>query len=93
VLDLEAEVHPGRAKGDREYLNIFETRTGTPFFQDVYVNGVRVMLVIGPTGTSKSVHANQMLALEQKYGVSRSSSISAAAMKVRSSYTVAASTG
>ena len=27
-----------------EYLNIFETRTRTPFFQDVYVNGVRVML-------------------------------------------------
>lgn len=52
---------------DREYLNIFETRTRTPFFQDVYVNGVRVMLIIGPTGTGKSVHANQMLALEQKY--------------------------
>ena len=52
---------------DREYLNIFETRTRTPFFQDVYVNGVRVMLIIDPTGTGKSVHANQMLALEQKY--------------------------
>ncbi len=52
---------------DREYLNVLETRTRTPFFQDVYVNGVRVMLVIGPTGTGKSVHANQMLALEQKY--------------------------
>ncbi len=52
---------------DREYLNVFETRTRTPFFQDVYVNGVRVMLIIGPTGTGKSVHANQMLALEQKY--------------------------
>ena len=51
-----------------EYLNIFETRTGTPFFQDVYVKGVRVQLIIGPTGTGKSVHANQMLALEQKYG-------------------------
>jgi type IV secretion system protein VirB4 len=52
---------------DREYLNVLETRTRTPFFQDVYVNGVRVMLIIGPTGTGKSVHANQMLALEQKY--------------------------
>ena len=60
--------HPHSEDLDREYLNIFETRTGTPFFQDVYVNGVRVMLVIGPTGTGKSVHANQMLALEQKYG-------------------------
>jgi type IV secretion system protein VirB4 len=53
---------------DSEYLNIFETRTRTPYFQDVYVNGVRVQLIIGPTGTGKSVHANQMLSLEQKYG-------------------------
>lgn len=53
---------------DSEYLNIFETRTGTPYFQDAYVNGVRVMLIIGPTGSGKSVHANQMLAMEQKYG-------------------------
>jgi hypothetical protein len=37
-------------------------------FQDAYVNGVRVQLIIGPTGTGKSVHANQMLSLEQKYG-------------------------
>jgi type IV secretion system protein VirB4 len=59
--------HPVSEDLDREYLNIFETRTRTPFFQDVYVNGVRVMLIIGPTGTGKSVHANQMLALEQKY--------------------------
>ena len=44
---------------DSEYLNIFETRTRTPFFQDVYVDGVRVMLIIGPTGTGKSVHVNQ----------------------------------
>ena len=52
---------------DGEYLNVFETRTRTPFFQDVYVHGVRVQLIIGPTGAGKSVHANQMLALEQKY--------------------------
>lgn len=52
---------------EREYLNVFETRTRTPFFHDAYVNGVRVMLIVGPTGTGKSVHANQMLALEQKY--------------------------
>jgi len=52
---------------DAEYLNIFETRTGTPFFQDVYVDGVRVMLILGPPGAGKSVHGNQMLALEQKY--------------------------
>ena len=59
--------HPESEDLNAEYLNIFETRTGTPFFQDAYVNGVRVMLIIGPTGTGKSVHANQMLALEQKY--------------------------
>jgi type IV secretion system protein VirB4 len=53
---------------DNEYLNIFETRTRTPFFQDVYVDGVRVMLIIGPTGTGKSVHGNTLVALEQKYG-------------------------
>jgi type IV secretion system protein VirB4 len=59
--------HPYSEDLDAEYLNIFETRTRTPFFQDVYVNGVRVMLILGPTGTGKSVHANQMLALERKY--------------------------
>ncbi len=53
---------------DSEYLNILETRTRTPFFQDVYVDGVRVMLIIGPTGTGKSVHGNQIISLEQKYG-------------------------
>ena len=53
---------------DAEYLNVFETRTRTPFFQDVYVDGVRVMLILGPTGTGKSVHGNQLIALEQKYG-------------------------
>jgi type IV secretion system protein VirB4 len=59
--------HPHSEDLDSEYLNVFETRTRTPFFQDAYVNGVRVMLIIGPTGTGKSVHANQMLALERKY--------------------------
>jgi type IV secretion system protein VirB4 len=60
--------HPHSEDLDAEYLNIFETRVGTPFFQDVYVDGVRVMLILGPTGTGKSVHANQIIALEQKYG-------------------------
>jgi len=60
--------HPRSEDLDAEYLNVFETRVGTPFFQDVYVDGVRVMLVIGPTGTGKSVHGNQIVALEQKYG-------------------------
>jgi type IV secretion system protein VirB4 len=60
--------HPHSDDLDSEYLNIFETRTHTPFFQDVYVDGVRVMLILGPTGTGKSVHGNQIISLEQKYG-------------------------
>src|SRR5579883_932339 len=60
--------HPYSDDLDAEYLNILETRTRTPFFQDVYVDGVRVMLIIGPTGSGKSVFANQTIALEQKYG-------------------------
>jgi type IV secretion system protein VirB4 len=60
--------HPHSDDLDSEYLNIFETRTRTPFFQDAYVDGVRVMLILGPTGKGKSVHANQMIALDQKYG-------------------------
>lgn len=60
--------HPHSDDLDAEYLNILETRTRTPFFQDVYVDGVRVMLIIGPTGSGKSVHGNAAIALEQKYG-------------------------
>ena len=52
---------------DAEYLNVFETRTRTPFFQDVYVDGVRVMLILGPTGSGKSVSGNLAIAHEQKY--------------------------
>lgn len=59
--------HPHSEDLDNEYLNIFETRTGTPFFQDAYVDGVRVMLILGPTGSGKSVHGNLAIAHEQKY--------------------------
>lgn len=60
--------HPNSEDLDGEYLNIFETRTRTPFFQDAYVDGVRVMLIIGPTGSGKSVIGNATVAFEQKYG-------------------------
>jgi type IV secretion system protein VirB4 len=60
--------HPHSEDLDSEYLNVFETRTGTPFFQDAYVDGVRVMLILGPTGSGKSVHGNMAIAHEQKYG-------------------------
>ena len=60
--------HPHSEDLGADCLNILETRSRTPFFQDTYVEGVRVMLILGPTGTGKSVHGNQMIALEQKYG-------------------------
>jgi len=60
--------HPHSDDLDAEYLNIFETRTRTPFFQDAYVDGVRVQLILGPTGSGKSVTGNLTIAHEQKYG-------------------------
>jgi len=60
--------HPHSDDLDNEYLNIFETRTRTPFFQDAYVDGVRVQLILGPTGSGKSVTGNVTIAHEQKYG-------------------------
>jgi type IV secretion system protein VirB4 len=60
--------HPRSDDLDSEYLNIFETRMGTPFFQDAYVDGVRVQLILGPPGAGKSVTGNITIAHEQKYG-------------------------
>jgi type IV secretion system protein VirB4 len=59
--------HPYSDDLDAEYLNVFETRTRTPFFQDAYVDGVRVQLILGPTGSGKSVMGNATIAHEQKY--------------------------
>jgi type IV secretion system protein VirB4 len=63
--------HPHSEDLDAEYLNIFETRTRTPFFQDVYVDGVRVMLILGPTGTGKSVHGKDCSGAEETLGSSK----------------------
>ena len=60
--------HPHSDDLDAEYLNVYETRTGTPFFQDAYVDGVRVQLILGPTGSGKSVMGNGTIAHKQKYG-------------------------
>lgn len=60
--------HPRSEDLDDEYLNVFETRTRTPFFQDAFVNGVKVGMILGPTGSGKSVHSNQHIAMELKYG-------------------------
>lgn len=60
--------HPHSEDLDNEYLNVFETRTRTPFFQDAFVNGVKVAMMIGPTGSGKSVQSNQHIAMELKYG-------------------------
>ncbi|MGI4831531.1 MAG: type IV secretion system DNA-binding domain-containing protein, partial [Janthinobacterium lividum] len=55
---------------DAEYLNVLETRTGTPLFQDPYVNGVKVSLTIGPTGSGKSTLLYQFLTQIQERGES-----------------------
>ncbi len=60
--------HPHSEDLDNEYLNVFETRTQTPFFQDPFVAGVKVAMMLGPTGSGKSVHQNQHIAMELKYG-------------------------
>ncbi len=53
---------------DREYVNVYETRTGTPYFKDPYVDGMRAQLIVGPPRQGKSVHVNQEIATGQKYG-------------------------
>jgi type IV secretion system protein VirB4 len=53
---------------ENEYLSVYETRTGSPFFLDPYVDGMRTTLILGAPRTGKSVHGNQIIAHEQKYG-------------------------
>jgi ABC-type cobalamin/Fe3+-siderophores transport system ATPase subunit len=60
--------HPHSEDLDSEYLNVFETRTRTPFFQDVYVDGVRVMLIIGPTGSGKTTLLKSVREAAEKRG-------------------------
>lgn len=53
---------------EREYLAVFETRDGTPFFYDPYVNGLRGTLIVGAPRRGKSVTGNFIVANEQKFG-------------------------
>lgn len=52
---------------DDEYLTVFETRQGTPFFFDPYVNHSLGISIFGPRGTGKSVLANVLISQAQKY--------------------------
>src|SRR6185437_10780789 len=52
---------------DNEYLTVFETRQGTPFFFDPYVNHSLGISIFGPRGTGKSVLANVLISQAQKY--------------------------
>ena len=51
-----------------EYLSVYETRTGTPFFLDPYDHGMRTTLLLGAPRSGKSVNGNQIIAHDQKYG-------------------------
>jgi type IV secretion system protein VirB4 len=76
--------HPHSEDLDSEYLNIFETRTRTPFFQDVYVDGVRVMLILGPTGTGNYIqlyHGNASLLIESLEVVQQTAAVILAALE------------
>ena len=53
---------------DNEYLTVYETRNGTPFFLDPYVEGMRTTLILGAPRKGKSVNGNLIIAHEQKYG-------------------------
>ncbi|GAC1699929.1 MAG: hypothetical protein NVS9B4_00310 [Candidatus Acidiferrum sp.] len=53
---------------EAEYLNVYETRAGTPYFLDPYVSGTRNTLVLGATRAGKSVNGNLTITHEQKYG-------------------------
>jgi type IV secretion system protein VirB4 len=53
---------------DHEYLTVYETRNGAPFFLDPYVEGMRTTLILGAPRKGKSVNGNLIIAHEQKYG-------------------------
>ena len=51
-----------------EYLAVYETRDGSPYFFDPFYQGVRGMLIVGPPRAGKSMEGNFLVANEQKYG-------------------------
>ena len=58
-----------------EYLNVYETRTGTPFFLDPYVDGMRTTLILGAPRTGKSVNGNQIIAMSRSTAATRTRSM------------------
>lgn len=52
---------------DDEYLAVFETRQGVPFFLDPFHNHSFGISIFGPRGTGKSVLGNFLCAQAQKY--------------------------
>jgi hypothetical protein len=54
--------------GDPEYLAVFETEDGTPFYLDPFVGGAFGIFGVGKRGRGKTFLANFLFASSQKYG-------------------------
>lgn len=52
---------------DEDYLTVFTSRDGTPYYFNPHVGQVGHMLITGQTGSGKSVLVNQLLEDAQKY--------------------------
>ena len=52
---------------DREYLALFETNHGTPYFFNLHAGDIAHSLILGATGSGKSFLLNFLLTHLQKY--------------------------